>query len=250
MSIQIENLHKAFGPKKVLQGFSVEAKEGETLVILGQSGSGKSVTIKHVVGLLRPDAGQVRVDGQVVGELEGEALATLRRGVGYVFQFAALFDSMTLAENVGMGLRRMTEVTPQARKERVEECLALVGLSDMGGRMPSELSGGQRKRAGIARAIATRPRYLLYDEPTTGLDPVTRAVIDRLINQMKKTLGVTGIVITHDMESAFRVADRMAMLYQGRCLFEGDPETFRTHEHPVVRAFIEGRPELMEGWNE
>lgn len=250
MSIQIEELHKGFGPKEVLRGFSVEAREGETLVILGHSGSGKSVTIKHVVGLLQPDQGRVVVDGRVVGDLEGEALATLRREVGYVFQFAALFDSMTVAENVGMGLRRMPDVTPEARRARVEECLGLVDLEDMGDRMPSELSGGQRKRAGIARAIATRPRYLLYDEPTTGLDPVTRAVIDRLINQMKATLGVTGIVITHDMESAFRVADRMAMLYQGRCLLEGDPETFRTHEHPVVRAFIEGRPELMEGWDE
>jgi phospholipid/cholesterol/gamma-HCH transport system ATP-binding protein len=250
MSIQIEAIHKAFGTKQVLRGFSIEAREGETLVILGHSGSGKSVTIKHVVGLLHPDAGQVRVDGQVVGDLQGEALATLRRQVGYVFQFAALFDSMTLAENVGMGLRRMPEVSAAERGARVEECLALVGLEDMGERMPSELSGGQRKRAGIARAIATRPRYLLYDEPTTGLDPVTRAVIDRLINRMKETLGVTGIVITHDMESAFRVADRMAMLYEGRCLFAGTPEAFRQAEHPVVRAFIEGRPELMEGWND
>jgi phospholipid/cholesterol/gamma-HCH transport system ATP-binding protein len=250
MSIQIENLHKAFGAKQVLRGFSVEARDGETLVILGHSGSGKSVTIKHVVGLLYPDAGRVVVDGQVVGDLKGEALATLRRQVGYVFQFAALFDSMTVAENVGMGLRRMPEISKKERRERVEECLTLVGLADMMDRMPSELSGGQRKRAGIARAIATRPRYLLYDEPTTGLDPVTRAVIDRLINQMKETLGVTGIVITHDMESAFRVADRLAMLYEGRCLFEGEPEAFRQAEQPVVRAFIEGRPELMEGWNE
>jgi phospholipid/cholesterol/gamma-HCH transport system ATP-binding protein len=250
MSIQIENLHKAFGAKQVLRGFSVEAHDGETLVILGHSGSGKSVTIKQVVGLLYPDAGRVVVDGQVVGDLKGEALATLRRQVGYVFQFAALFDSMTVAENVGMGLRRMPEISKKERRERVEECLTLVGLADMIDRMPSELSGGQRKRAGIARAIATRPRYLLYDEPTTGLDPVTRAVIDRLINQMKETLGVTGIVITHDMESAFRVADRMAMLYEGRCLFEGEPEAFRQADQPVVRAFIEGRPELMEGWNE
>lgn len=246
MSIEIDDLHKGFGANKVLRGFSVEAREGETLVILGHSGSGKSVTIKHVVGLLRPDSGQVRVDGERVDALDMEALFALRRKVGYVFQFAALFDSMTVAENVEMGLRRMKEVDAAERKRRVEEALARVELEDFGGRSPSELSGGQRKRAGIARAIATRPRYLLYDEPTTGLDPVTRAVIDRLINRMKKELGVTGIVITHDMESAFRVADRMAMLYEGRCRLEGLPDDFRNAEDPVVRAFIEGRPELLE----
>jgi phospholipid/cholesterol/gamma-HCH transport system ATP-binding protein len=246
MSIEIDDLHKGFGSNQVLRGFSVEAREGETLVILGHSGSGKSVTIKHVVGLLRPDSGQVRVDGERVDALDMEALFALRRKVGYVFQFAALFDSMTVAENVEMGLRRMKEVDAAERKRRVEEALARVELEDFGGRSPSELSGGQRKRAGIARAIATRPRYLLYDEPTTGLDPVTRAVIDRLINRMKKDLGVTGIVITHDMESAFRVADRMAMLYEGRCRLEGLPDDFRNAEDPVVRAFIEGRPELLE----
>ncbi len=246
MSIEIRDLHKAFGPKEVLRGFSLEAREGETLVILGGSGSGKSVTIKHVVGLLRPDRGEVVVDGDRVADLDTDALFALRRKVGYVFQFAALFDSMSVSENVGMGLRRMREVSAAERKERVEECLALVGLEGYGDRSPSELSGGQRKRAGIARAIATRPRYLLYDEPTTGLDPITRAVIDRLINRMKDELGVTGIVITHDMESAFRVADRMAMLHEGVCRLEGTPEEFRTSDDPVVRSFIEGRPELME----
>lgn len=246
MSIEIRDLHKAFGPKEVLRGFSLEAREGETLVILGGSGSGKSVTIKHVVGLLRPDRGEVLVDGERVADLDTEALFALRRKVGYVFQFAALFDSMSVAENIGMGLRRMPEVSAAERKSRVEECLALVGLEGFGDRSPSELSGGQRKRAGIARAIATKPGYLLYDEPTTGLDPMTRAVIDRLINRMKEDLGVTGIVITHDMESAFRVADRMAMLHEGTCRHEGSPESFRTSDDPVVRAFIEGRPELME----
>jgi phospholipid/cholesterol/gamma-HCH transport system ATP-binding protein len=246
MSIEIRDLHKAFGPKEVLRGFSLEAREGETLVILGGSGSGKSVTIKHVVGLLRPDRGEVLVDGDRVADLHTDALFALRRKVGYVFQFAALFDSMSVSENVGMGLRRMPEVSREERESRVAECLAMVGLEEYGDRSPSELSGGQRKRAGIARAIATRPRYLLYDEPTTGLDPMTRAVIDRLINRMKEELGVTGIVITHDMESAFRVADRMAMLHEGTCRLEGSPEEFRNARDPVVRAFIEGRPELLE----
>ncbi|TVP77695.1 MAG: ATP-binding cassette domain-containing protein [Gemmatimonadales bacterium] len=242
----IRDLHKAFGTKEVLRGFSVEATEGETLVILGQSGSGKSVTLKHVVGLLEPDQGLVEVDGLEVSTLSREELYDLRRRAGYVFQFAALFDSLTVAENVGMGLRRMKDVGEEERRSRVEECLALVDLDGFGDRMPAELSGGQRKRAGIARAIATRPKYLLYDEPTTGLDPITRAVIDRLINRMKEELGVTGLVITHDMESAFRVADSIAMLYEGTCRFHGTVDEIRDTDDPVVRAFIEGRPELIE----
>jgi phospholipid/cholesterol/gamma-HCH transport system ATP-binding protein len=246
VSIEITDLHKAFGPNQVLRGFTAEAAEGETLCILGGSGSGKSVTIKHIVGLLTPDRGEVRVDGASVTAMDQEELYELRRKVGYVFQFAALFDSMTVAENVGLGLRRirgMTEEDPGTGG----------GVSGHGGtggsgrRLPSELSGGQRKRAGIARAIATKPKYVLYDEPTTGLDPITRAVIDRLINRLKEELGVTGVVITHDMESAFRVADRMAMLHEGVARFFGTPEEIRATDDAVVRAFIEGRPELLEG---
>ncbi len=247
MSIQIQELHKAFGANEVLRGFSAEAAEGETLCILGGSGSGKSVTIKHVVGLLRPDRGDVVVDGESVVGMSQEGLYELRRKVGYVFQFAALFDSMTVTENVGLGLRRIRGTTEDEIRQRVEECLAMVELEGLGDRLPSELSGGQRKRAGIARAIATQPSYILYDEPTTGLDPITRAVIDRLINRLKKELGVTGLVITHDMESAFRVADRMAMLYEGTARFFGTPDEARSTDDPVVRAFIDGRPELLEG---
>jgi len=247
MSIQIQELHKAFGANEVLRGFSAEAAEGETLCILGGSGSGKSVTIKHVVGLLRPDRGDVVVDGESVVGMSQEELYELRRKVGYVFQFAALFDSMTVTENVGLGLRRIRGTTEDEIRQRVEECLAMVELEGLGDRLPSELSGGQRKRAGIARAIATQPSYILYDEPTTGLDPITRAVIDRLINRLKKELGVTGLVITHDMESAFRVADRMAMLYEGTARFFGTPDEARATDDPVVRAFIDGRPELLEG---
>jgi phospholipid/cholesterol/gamma-HCH transport system ATP-binding protein len=246
MSIVIRDLHKAFDGKVVLDGFEVEARDGETLVILGGSGSGKSVTLKHVVGLLTPDKGQVEVDGEVVSDLRREELFVLRRKVGYVFQFAALFDSMSLADNVAMGLRRQSDMDRKEIEERVEECLRLVDLDGFGPRAPSELSGGQRKRAGIARAIATRPQYLLYDEPTTGLDPVTRAMIDQLILRMSSELGVTGIVITHDIDSAFRVADRFAMLHEGRCRFQGTPEEIRETDDPVVRGFIEGRPELLE----
>ena len=246
MGIQIRDLHKSCGDKAVLKGFSVEAREGETLVILGGSGSGKSVTLKHVVGLLTPDRGDVVVDGDVVSELTLDQLFKLRRRVGYVFQFAALFDSLSVADNVGMGLRRHADMGPGEIRERVADCLEMVDLVGFEERFPAELSGGQKKRAGIARAIATRPQYLLYDEPTTGLDPVTRAMIDQLILRMSEELGVTGIVITHDIDSAFRVADRFAMLHEGRCRFVGTPDEIRNTDDPVVRGFIEGRPELME----
>lgn len=246
MSIELRDIHKSFGSNEVLRGFSIVAEEGETLVVMGQSGSGKSVALKHIVGLITPDKGTVWVDGAEVNELEREDLFELRRKVGYVFQFAALLDSMTIAENVGMGLRRIRHITSDQIRDRVAECLDLVDLEGLGGRFPAELSGGQKKRAGIARAIATRPKYLLYDEPTTGLDPVTKAVIDQLILRMSRELGVTGVVITHDVQSAYRVGDRIAMLYEGRCRFVGSPDEVRGTADPVVKGFIEGRPELME----
>jgi phospholipid/cholesterol/gamma-HCH transport system ATP-binding protein len=246
VSIEIRDLHKAFGENKVLQGFSLDVQEGETLVILGQSGSGKSVTIKHIVGLLEPDSGEVWVDGEEVGGLSREALYELRRKVGYVFQFAALFDSMTVADNVAMGLRRLGGLSKDEIRERVADSLARVELEGFEEKFPAELSGGQKKRAGIARAIAARPKYLLYDEPTTGLDPITKAVIDGLIIRMAEDLNVTGIVITHDMESAYRVGDRTAMLYEGRTRFLGTMEELRNSDDPVVKGFIEGRPELLE----
>lgn len=246
MSIRIEDLHKAFGSKVVLDGFTVEALEGETLVILGASGSGKSVTLKHVVGLLTPDRGRVVVDEQVVGDLSREDLYELRRQVGYVFQFAALFDSLSVFENVAMGLRRQGKLSEEDVRKRVTECLELVDLAGFEDRSPAELSGGQKKRAGIARAIATRPQYLLYDEPTTGLDPVTKAMIDELILRTRSELGVTAIMITHDIDSAFRVGDRFAMLHEGRCRFVGTADEIRTTDDAVVKGFIEGRPELLE----
>ena len=246
MSIHLKDVHKAFGAKEVLKGFTLDITEGQTMSIIGGSGSGKSVALKHIVGLLRPDQGDVWVDGQNVSRLDQQTLYSLRRNVGYVFQFAALFDSMTIEENVGMGLKRIEGTSPAQIRDRVRECLHLVDLEGYEDRFPSELSGGQKKRAGLARAIATAPNYLLYDEPTTGLDPVTTAVIDRLIVRMSDKLGVTGIVITHDMDSAFRISDRVAMLYDGRVRFEGTPAEVKAAEDPIVRGFIEGRPELME----
>jgi len=246
VSIVFRDVHKAFGREEVLRGFSLEVVEGETLAVIGQSGVGKSVALKHVVGLLKPDRGEVWVDGQNVAELSQPELYELRRRVGYVFQFAALFDSLTVEENVGLGLRRIEGMTEERIRERVRECLALVDLDGFEKRYPAELSGGQKKRAGLARAIATKPKYLLYDEPTTGLDPVTATVIDRLILRMREELKVTSVLITHDMESAYRLADRIGMLYEGRMRFVGTPEEVRRCEDPVVRGFIEGKPELLE----
>lgn len=239
------DVHKSFGEKEVLKGFTLTIRDGETTTVIGGSGSGKSVALKHIVGLLRPDQGDVWVDGENVSRLDQESIYRLRRNIGYVFQFAALFDSMTIAENVGMGLRRMEDFPAEQIPERVRECLAVVDLEGFEDRLPSELSGGQRKRVGLARAIATRPKYILYDEPTTGLDPVTTAVIDRLIVRLADELGVTGVVISHDMTSAFRISDRVAMLYDGRIRLEGTPEEVRAADDPVVKGFIEGRPELM-----
>lgn len=246
MSIELVDIHKAFGEKEVLRGFSVDIEDGRTTAIIGASGSGKSVMLKHIVGLLRPDRGEVWIDGENISRLDQTSIYRIRRKVGFVFQFAALFDSMTIAENVGMGPRRMEDWPEERIRERVEECLARVNLEGYEERYPAELSGGQRKRVGIARAIATEPKYILYDEPTTGLDPVTKAVIDELIVRMSDELGVTGVVITHDMQSAYRISDQIAMLHEGRNRFQGTPEEIRATDDPIVKGFIEGRPDLLE----
>lgn len=247
MSILLEGVSKAFGPKVVLDRVDLEVREGETVAVIGGSGVGKSVLLKTIVGLMEPDAGRVVVDGREVTELSREDLYELRRQVGYVFQFAALFDSMTVAENLDMGLRRIRGLTEEDRSTRAAEALRRVELEGYGPQYPGELSGGQRKRVGLARAVVTRPKYLLYDEPTTGLDPVTTAVIDRLILKMDEELGVTSVVVTHDMTSAYRVADRVAMLYDGRIRFSGTPAEIQATDDPIVKGFVEGRPELMQG---
>jgi phospholipid/cholesterol/gamma-HCH transport system ATP-binding protein len=242
--IRLIDVYKSFGPKKVLQGFTLDVKEGETMVIIGYSGTGKSVAIKHIVGLLEPDAGQVLVDNQDVPHLSRRELYQLRARIGYVFQFAALFDSFTIGENVAMGLRKQQELTEAEIHDRVHEALDLVDLPNVENRYPAELSGGMRKRVGIARAIALRPKYILYDEPTTGLDPVTSAVIDQLMVRMRDKLGVTSIVITHDMRSAYTVGTRIAMLYEGRVRAVGTVAEIQQSSDPVVRQFIEGKAEL------
>ena len=239
--IQLDNIYKSFGTKHVLSGFTLEVKEGETMVIIGYSGTGKSVAIKHIDGLLEPDKGTVFVDGLEVPKLSRRDLYALRAKIGYVFQFSALFDSLSVAENVAMGLIKQGHLSTAEIDVRVQEALELVDLPGSGDTMPIELSGGMRKRVGIARAIALRPKYLLYDEPTTGLDPVTAAVIDELMIRMRDKLGVTSIVITHDMRSAFSVGTRIAMLYEGTVRFVGSIDEIHNTEDPVVRQFIEGR---------
>ncbi len=242
--IKLIDISKAFGEKEVLRGFTLDVAEGETMVIIGYSGTGKSVAIKHIVGLLLPDSGEVWVDGVEVPKLARRELYRLRARIGYVFQFAALFDSLTIGENVAMGLRQQGELSGQKIGRRVEQSLELVDLPNVSQRFPAELSGGMRKRVGIARAIALRPKYILYDEPTTGLDPVTSAVIDQLMLRMRAELGVTSVVITHDMRSAYRVGSRIAMLHEGRVRQVGSVDDIRNTNDPVVRQFIEGRATL------
>ena len=239
--IRFRDVTKSFGAKRVLEGFTLDIPDGQTTALLGYSGTGKSVALKHIVGLLEPDSGEVEVDGKVVANLSRDELAAMRASIGYVFQFAALFDSMSVFDNVAFGLRQQGRFEDEI-VSRVAASLDRVGLRDATERFPSELSGGMRKRVGIARAIALEPRYILYDEPTTGLDPVTAAVIDELMVRTKRELGVTGVVVTHDMRSAFAVADRIAMLYEGRVHAVGTVDEIRQTEDPLVRQFIEGRP--------
>jgi phospholipid/cholesterol/gamma-HCH transport system ATP-binding protein len=241
--ILLDHLAKSFNGRPVLTDVSLEIPTGQNTVIIGHSGSGKSVTLKLVIGLLEPDAGAVQVDGETVHELDRERLADLRGRVGYVFQFAALFDSMTVEENIRLGLVKRNFAEEEIAL-RVAESLDVVGLSGTEHRYPAELSGGMRKRVGIARAIALKPRYILYDEPTTGLDPVTSAVMDQLMIRTRD-LGVTGLVVTHDMRSAFTVGDRIAMLYEGAIRQAGTVAEIQATGDPVVRQFIEGRPDEM-----
>jgi phospholipid/cholesterol/gamma-HCH transport system ATP-binding protein len=239
--IRLVNVHKAFGAKRVLEGFSLDVLEGETMAIIGYSGTGKSVAIKHIVGLLEPDQGTVHVDGQEVPKLSPDQLAALRAKIGYVFQFAALFDSLTVGDNVAMALRKRQDLSAREIDARVDEALELVDLPDVRTKFPAELSGGMRKRVGIARGIVRHPKYLIYDEPTTGLDPVTAAVIDELMVRMRERLGVTSVVVTHDMRSAYTVGSRIAMLYDGKVRQVGSVDEIRATQDPIVRQFVEGR---------
>jgi len=241
--ISIIGLHKSFGGNHVLRGVDLEVRRGETMVVIGQSGSGKSVLIRHLIGLMKPDRGTVMLNGSDITHLKGHALQAVTRRVGMLFQGAALFDSMNVYQNVSFGLERQTDLGPEEVGERVRESLRLVGLRDVERLMPHELSGGMKKRVGLARAIAYRPEILLYDEPSTGIDPIRADAINGLINDLKKELKVTSVVITHDMASCYRVADRIAMLYEGRIIQVGTPREIRESGSAVVRQFIQGHAE-------
>jgi phospholipid/cholesterol/gamma-HCH transport system ATP-binding protein len=238
--IRVVNLHKFFGEKHVLQGVDIEILQGETLVVLGGSGSGKTVLIKCIIGLIRPDEGEIYVDGREITGLDERGMNEIRKKFGMLFQGAALFDSMTVWENVGFGLRTQRRLSDQEVRRIAREKLELLGLMNVEDLMPVELSGGMRKRVGLARAIATEPEILLYDEPTTGLDPILADAINDLIIRMDEKLSVTSIAITHDLKSAYKIADRIAMLYQGRIIEVGTPEAIQNSSNPIVQQFIQG----------
>jgi phospholipid/cholesterol/gamma-HCH transport system ATP-binding protein len=239
--IEIRHLHKAFGKQVVLEDVDFEVREGETVALLGPSGTGKSVLLKHVIALLRPDSGTVVVDGKDVSTLKRKELSDFRSRIGYVFQNGALFDSMNVFENVRLGITDQSKYADlEYCRKRVAECIRLVNLpADTIEKYPAQLSGGMRKRVGIARAIAGNPKYLLYDEPTSGLDPVNADIIDGLVQRLDNELGVTSVMVTHDVRGAFRVADRLALLSEGRIVMQGTPQEFLDSKNPKVREFLE-----------
>jgi len=246
--IELRGVRKAFGMQVVLDGVDFVVATGETVALLGPSGTGKSVLLKHVVGLLRPDAGEVRVDGLSVPDLSRADLTRLRQKIGYAFQMGALFDSMSVYENIRLGITDDAQYEDRAFcEDRVAECLRMVNLTpDVAKKAPAELSGGMKKRVGIARAIAGRPRYLLYDEPTSGLDPVNADAMDELIEQLQAELHATSVVVTHDVRGSFKVADRIALLHHGRIHKVGTAEEFVSAKDEVVRQFLERDFQLLE----
>lgn len=243
IKIRVVNLHKSFGEKDVLQGVHLEVRQGESMVVIGGSGSGKTVLIKCIIGLVRPDQGEIHVDGLEITSMDEKGMNEVRKKFGMLFQGGALFDSMTVWENVGFALRRHTQLSDEEIRRIASEKLALVGLKDVEDLMPAELSGGMKKRVSLARAIAIEPEILLYDEPTTGIDPILADAINDLIVQMKEKLNVTSIAITHDMKSAYKIADRISMLYRGKIIEAGTPDEIRSSSSAIVKQFIEGRSE-------
>lgn len=236
--IRIKNLHKSFGDQKVLNGINLNINDGETIAIIGRSGCGKSVLIKHIIGLLKPDSGTIEVDGKIVNELNEKELYELRQKFGFLFQGAALFDSLTVEENIGIALIENTRMKREEIRKIVNEKLELVNLSGINDKKPAELSGGMKKRVGLARALVTNPKYIIYDEPTTGLDPISSDTIDQLIYDLSKKLRVTSIVVTHDLVSVRKVADRVAMIHNGEIYFDGNFNDFVETEDPIIQDFI------------
>ena len=240
MLMEIRNVHKTFQGLKVLRGANLTIEQGETIVIIGRSGCGKSVLLKNIIGILKPDEGGIIVDGVDITKLKEPQLNIYRKRFGMLFQNAALFDSLTIRENVAFGLEEHLNLPDREVQKRVKEYLELVGLRNIEDKKPAELSGGMRKRVGLARAIAMSPEIILYDEPTTGIDPIMGDIIDDLILKLHDQLRVTSIAVTHDMTSAYKIADRIAMLYQGKIIFTGTPEEVRECKNPIVQQFITG----------
>ncbi len=245
--IKINNAHKSFGRNVVLNGLNLEIIDGETLTIIGASGVGKSVLLKCILGLLKLESGRIYVDDNEVTALTEDELWSVQTKFGFLFQGAALFDSLTVAENISFGLRNIKKMSENEMMQRVKWCLQHVGLKGIENLKPSELSGGMKKRVGLARAIATEPKYILYDEPTTGLDPIKSDLITDLILHLQKSLKVTSIVVTHDMVAAYKVSNRIAMLYEGKIVETGTPADIQNTTNPIVRRFIEGKSdEILE----
>jgi phospholipid/cholesterol/gamma-HCH transport system ATP-binding protein len=239
--IEIKNLHKSFGSRNVLNGLTFNVRDGENLVVIGLSGTGKSILLKNMVGLIKPTSGSIIVDGIDITKCSLSQLRETQKKMGYVFQEAALFDSLTIYENVAFGLKNLSSMPASQIGKRVTECLAMVGLkSDIEKLKPSSLSGGMKKRAAIARTIAYSPRYIFYDEPTTGLDPIMSDVISDLIIHLRDKLKITSVAVSHDMKSAHKMADRIIMLYQGRIVFDGTPTEAESTDNRTVRQFVEG----------
>ena len=238
--IEIINLCKSFDGHKVLDNLNLNIKTGDTTVIIGRSGCGKSVLLKHIIGLLKPDSGHVLIDGKDITRMDEKELSGVRLKFGMLFQGAALFDSLTILENVGFAMIEHTDAAKDEIKKRVKECLALVGLKDIDNKRVAELSGGMRKRVGLARAILVRPQIMLYDEPTTGVDPIMGDSINDLIIKLHTKLNVTSIAVTHDMTSAYKIGDRIAMLYNGRIIADGKPDEIKNSKDPIVQQFITG----------
>jgi phospholipid/cholesterol/gamma-HCH transport system ATP-binding protein len=241
--ISIRQLHKSLGGQVILRGIDLDVTKGATCVVLGRSGGGKSVLLKHIVGLLKPDSGDVIVEGENITHVPERKLGGLRKRVGVLFQSGALFDSMSVEENIAFPLREAGVKQPAELRDRVAEALEMVDLAGEQKKMPSSLSGGMRKRVGLARTIVSRPQCILYDEPTTGLDPIATDSINHLIRRLQKRLSVTSVVVTHDMKTAFHTADRVAFLHEGRIYFNGTADELRAAADPVLRDFIEGRSE-------
>lgn len=238
--IELKNLYKAFGAKEVLKNLDLTIHDGETIVIIGRSGIGKSVLLKHIVGIMEPDQGKILIDGVDVFSLSSREQVSYRLNTGMLFQGAALFDSLTVKQNVGFSLYEHTNMNERDIEAKVREKLDMVGLKGIEDLMPSELSGGMKKRVGLARAICNDPKIILYDEPTTGLDPINADAINDLILRMQDKLKVTSIVVTHDMTSAYKVANRIAMLYNGRIIAMGSPDEIKNTKDPILKQFITG----------